>query len=282
MKFRILPLFLILLLLLPFTISAYATESLPFIVDQADILTEEQENKLENTAEMLQQTYEYDIIILTIHDLGGKSAQNYADDYYDTNGYGYGAEKSGILFLLAMEEREWYISTCGKAIYALTDYGIQSIAEESFSRLYYENYYDVFDAFLSLLPEYFQALDSGSPLDGNADYSSDYYHGTQDEIVYYETDTKPNLLISFLSGLVVAVVVILIMRSSMNTKRSQRGAGVYLNESSFHLSVHQDLFLYSNVSKMRRQQNTTSKSGGGSSVHRSSSGRRHGGGGGRF
>ena len=280
MKFKFISLLLVLFLLVSIAPAAVAS-SLPMIVDQADILRTEDEIELEAQAQELRKTYQYDIVILTVDSLGGKSAQAYADDFYDAHGYGYDAEGSGILFLLAMNEREWYISTCGKAIYTFTDYGIQTLGEAAFSYLDNENYAPVFSAYLSFLPEYFHAYEDEDPIDGYADYSGDYYHGDREEIVYYEEDSGPSVLLSLFVGLVCASVTVLIMRGSMNTKRRQSNASTYLKSGSYHLKRSQDLFLYSNVSKVRRQQNNTS-SGGGSSVHRSSGGRRHGGGGGRF
>ena len=90
------------------------------------------------------------------------------------------------------------------------------------------------------------------------------------------------LVISGLIGAVIGGITVLIMRACMNTKRPQRSAGSYLNDSSYHLRTNQDLFLYSNVTKTRIQQESSSSGGGGSSVHTSSSGSSHGGGGGKF
>lgn len=275
---------LALLLVLSLTISVQATtQSLPMIVDNADLLSYQEELELEALAQELRTQYRCDIVILTADSLGGKSAQDYADDYYDGNGYGYDSSGTGLLFLLAMQEREWYISTCGDAISIFTDYGIQTLGETSLSCLIGDNYIDVFRLYLEILPEYFEAHEKSTVIDGYADYSGDYYHGEQETVVYYEEKTAPNLLISLAIGLVAAAITLLIMRSSMNTKRRQHSASDYLGAGSFHLTRHQDLFLYSNFSKVRRQQNTSSGNrGGGSSVHRSSGGRSHGGGGGRF
>lgn len=282
MKKKLVALILCFTFICGISISVYASDNLPMIVDQAGLLSESEETALESKAQTLRNTYGLDIVILTLDSLNDASAQHYADDYFDTNGYGYGDDYSGILFLLSMEEREWYISTCGKGIYILTDYGIQEIAENAFSYLQNENYATVFDVYLNSLSEYIEAYDNSSPVDGQADYSGDYYHGDQDDSIYYEEEFSPSILLSLISGIVVAAITILIMRWTMNTKRKQPGAGNYLKTGSFHLKRQQDLFLYSNVSKVRRQQNTSSGNRGGSSVHRSSSGRRHGGGGGRF
>lgn len=250
--------------------------SVSHIADDAGLLYFEEIAALEEKAAGLYASYGIDAVILTIDSLGGVSAQDYADDYYDHNGYG----ADGVLFLLAMEEREWYISTCGTVIYALTDYGIQQLGEGILTYLSAGSWYDGFDFFLDRLPYYLDAYGSGTPVDGYADYSRDYYHGQQDEVVYYPQEKEPSFLLSLLIGLAVGGIAIAVMRTMMNTKRAQRGASAYMKENSWNLSMYRDIFLYSNVSKTRRQQ--SSSSGGGSSVHRSSGGRRHGGGGGRF
>ena len=219
-----------------------------------------------------------DVVILTVDSLDGKRPQEYADDYYDYNGYA----DNGVLFLLSMEERDWYISTKGNAIYALTDYGIQQVGESALPYLKNGDYYGAFDAFLDALPTYFSAYSDGAPIDGHADTSGDYYHGDQEDVVYYEQPRHVNVWISIVIGAVIGGITVLIMRACMNTKRPQRSAGSYLNDSSYHLRTNRDLFLYSNVTKTRIQQESSSSGGGGSSVHTSSSGSSHGGGGGKF
>ena len=247
------------------------------VVDEAGLLFSEEVATLEGKSLELKDRYGIDAVILTVDSLDGYSPQNYADFFYDQTGYG----DDGVLFLLAMEEREWYISTCGTVIYALTDYGVQQVGESIVPYLAEGLWYDGFCAFLDLLPTYLDAYENEAPIDGYADYSGDYYHGDQEEIVYYEEEFTPSFLVSLLCGIVVSGVVVLIMRISMNTKRSQRSASFYMKDDSWKLTQHQDLFLYSNVTKTRKQE-PPKNTGGGSSVHRSSSGRSHGGGGGKF
>ena len=193
---------------------------------------------------------------------------------------------SGILLLLDMESRQWYMSTCGDAIYIFTDYGLDQLGEIILPWLSSGYYYQAFQTWLSELPEYVDAYNGKSPIDGYVkpdEYESPY----GDEIIYYYDENigigiQP-FPIALITGLVAAIVTILIMRSKMNTARLQNGAVDYLKDGSFHLRQRSDMFLYSRVTKTRRQQNTTRSSmGGGSSVHRSSGGVRHGGRGGRF
>ena len=264
------------LLLVCGMVLSVSAETKTRVSDEAGLLSSDEIQSLEKKAQELSDSYGIDAVILTLDSLNGQSAQNCADDYYDSNGYG----DDGVLLLLAMSEREWYISTCGKVIYALTDFGIQQLGDEVLPDLSSGNWYGAFARFLDCLPYYMDAYEAGRPVDGYADYSGDYYHGQQDEVVYAPRESKPNFLLSLVIGLAAGGITVAVMRSSMKTNKSQRTASVYLKEDSWHLDRHLDLFLYSNVSKTRKQQNTSS--GGGSSVHRSSGGRSHGGGGGRF
>lgn len=274
MKRRLIALMMALPVLLCLVCSVSAEERI-YVTDDAGLLTGSERSMLEEMAAFVYDTYSIDAAILTVDSLGGKSAQSYADDYYDQNGYA----EDGLLLLLAMEEREWYISTSGSAIYAFTDYGLMRLEETIVPQLSEGNYYGAFYLYLDCVPDYLDAYLAGTPIDGEADNYGSVYH---DEVVHYtqEKSVGDILLTSVIIGLAVAAVSILVMRYSMNTKRQQHSAGDYLKKGSFHLHTHRDIYLYSNVSKVRRQQNTSRS--GGSSVHRSSSGRSHGGRGGRF
>ncbi len=281
MKQKMLCLLLCLLLLSTLPLTVLADEIPPLVVDNAGLMMQAEVEILRENALEMRRTYHMDIIILTVDNLGGKRPQDYADDFYDED-YGYGNNYSGILFLLSMEERDWYISTYGDGIYALTDYGIQATAAKALPYLSRGDYFGGFAAWQNALVPYLDAFQAGTPIDGYADDSGDYYHGDQEETIYYEEDTSPSILLSLIIGLAAGGITIAVMRMGMNTKRPQHSAADYLKPGSYHLRTHQDLFLYSNVTKTARPKNTGSSGGGGSSVHRSSSGRRHGGGGGKF
>lgn len=275
---------LCLALILPLSANAAfyeGQEVLQYVVDQADLLSAQEKDTLQQTAQSLSESYDCDVLIAIVDNMNGYTAGDYASAL--NSGYWWDSEDA-VLFLLAMEEREWYIATFGDGIHIFTDYGIDSIGEKIVPYLSAGQYYEGFAEYLTLLPEYFEAWKMGAPVD-NEEYDS----GPREEVVYYpETQIKTIWSVlpgSLLIGLVAAAISLIVMRSAMNTKRRQRNAGEYLKPGSYHLRIHQDLFLYSNLSKTRRQQNTGGSGGhrgGGSSIHRSSAGRSHGGRGGRF
>lgn len=271
---------LLLVLAMALSVSAH---SLPRVVDDAGLLTQSERNTLEEKAASLFDSCQLDVVIVTVETTYGESVQTYADDYYDEHAYGYGSDYSGILLLLCMDTREWYISTCGDAIYIFTDYGLEQMGQAMIPDLASGDYYEAFDLWVDMIPDYYEAFTDGSPIDGYVQPDA-YYPQGGDEIVYYEGDLEPNHFISLLIGVAVASVAVLVMRSSMNTAKKQHSAEDYVKSGSYRLNVHRDLFLYRQVTKTPKANNSSSggRSGGGSSVHRSSGGRSHGGRGGRF
>lgn len=271
---------LCLIFLLPIKVEAVSIQYIPYVVDQADILTDHENAELDALARSLSDAYSVKVLIAAVDHLCGMTAQEYAVAL--NSEHGIWDTDHAILFLLAMEEREWYIATFGNAISVFTDYGLDTLGKTAVYFFSEGSYYDGFAAYLNQLPEYFRAWELGAPID---DFI--YDPGIREEVVYSTSvkgKTIRNVLpVSLLIGIASAAVSLFAMRYSMNTKRRQYSAGDYLKSGSYRLRTQQDIFLYSNLSKTRRQENTgSSHSGGGSSIHRSSGSRNHSGRGGKF
>lgn len=273
---------LVFLLLLSLSPSAYATLNEPdYMVDYGKLLTAEEEHMLQQRLQEMSGQLQLDIVIVTTYGTGDKEIQQFADDFYDSNGYGYGSDYSGILLVLDMESRQWYMSTCGEAISIFTDYVLDQLGNEMLPWLSSGQYYTAFEVWLNALPSYAEAY--RNPSNDHGFVSQDpFYPDYDQEQIYYEPFRLENPFpIALIIGLVAALITVLVMRSKMNTAKLQTGAVNYLKEHSFHLRQRSDTFLYSRVTRTARPKQTTSRSGG-SSVHRSSGGRSHGGRGGRF
>ena len=80
--------------------SIQGDRTLPLVVDNADLLNGDEEDKLNSKLEKLTETYKTEVAVVTVSDLDGKSPTAYADDFYDYNGYGYGSNDDGVLVLL--------------------------------------------------------------------------------------------------------------------------------------------------------------------------------------
>lgn len=119
-------------------LTAFAEEKR--VYDQAGLFSADSAMLLDARASTLTHKLEVDFIIVTTDDARGKTPQAYADDFYDDNGFGVGGDKSGVLFLIDMDNREVYLSTSGKAIAYLTDTIIDGLLDDSIGYLKRQDY----------------------------------------------------------------------------------------------------------------------------------------------
>ena len=88
--------FAVLILLLLLVSPALAEQS--HVVDQADVLTDAEEQLLEQEIANIRETYKFDVLLLTMDSIGDRQGDYYAADYYDMNGYGIGPNHDGVCF----------------------------------------------------------------------------------------------------------------------------------------------------------------------------------------
>ena len=239
--------------------------------DSANVLTEDEDNELEDALEELSLRQSFDVTIATIESLESvdyTSMEEYADDLYDFCQFGYGADRDGVLLLVSVGDRKWHISTCGYGITAFTDAGIQYLGEQMTPDMADGDYAAAFRTFVQWSDAYIDAARSGRP---------------------YDVKNLPreplSLMYLFLAlgiGLVLAWVVVGVMKSRLRSVAFQENAASYVREGSMNLTNSRELFLYRDVHRTERVEEKDSDSSGGSSTHTSSSGTTHGGGGGSF
>ena len=229
---------------------------LPLVVDQADLLSDEEEKQLVARLEEISDRFVLDLAVVTVTDFGGKTPEAFADDFYDYNGYGRGEDADGALIVYkpgAAGQRRLQISTCGKAIDALTDAKIDSILNGIKDYFINEDYIGGFNAF--------------------ADQCDDAF-----EIEFNPSVSPFWIPICLIIGFVIAFAITKIRTNSLKSVRKKVDASDYA--TGVAVTDRSDVFLYRNVSKTPIPKDTGS--GGGSSTHTSSSGRSHGGGGASF
>ena len=86
---------------------------LPRLVDEAGLLNESEASNVLINLDTISEELKFDVIVVTVNSLDGKTPTQYADDFFDYNGYGYGHDKDGALLLLSMENRDYAFSTHG-------------------------------------------------------------------------------------------------------------------------------------------------------------------------
>ena len=138
----------LLLILLASALPVVSSAALPLVIDEANLLSARQTQSLADQAAAIRDRYQMDVVILTVFSLNGKDPEAYADDYYDEMGYGMGSDHSGILLLIAMENRDWAISTCGEAITWVTDQDLERLEDALLPSLAQDSYSTAFQNYL--------------------------------------------------------------------------------------------------------------------------------------
>lgn len=228
------------------------------VSDRADLLTDSEECELAKRLEGIRGEYGHDTAVVTVPGLGGMSAQECADDFYDYNGYGIGSDASGILLLISAEPRQYHVTTTGRCIDIFNDAAIDYICDDVESELSNDRYFEGCMAF---------ADDCETIISG-------YVSGER-----FEPPKSVGMLIVMLgAALVIAVIITAAAKASMKNARCAVNADIYARGHKVDLIGSRDVYLYSDVVKTPIPKQT----GGGSTGHISSSGRMHGGGGGGY
>ena len=122
----------ILFLLLPVQCSVSA-EVWGDVYDDAGLLTTEEGTAVNDEITTLKEKTE---------DAGGKTSVEYADDFFDEHST---EAEDGVALLIDMDNREIYLSTCGKAIRYLTDSRLDSILDDAYNEVSEEKYAECFN-----------------------------------------------------------------------------------------------------------------------------------------
>lgn len=227
------------------------------VMDEAGILQSSEVQSLTQKIHQVEKAHGVRIGVYVTKQLpqgvtAGKLANQMVDTYYADG------KNGGIVLVLAMKSRDWYVSTNNEMRKRITDEaGFPYLKEQFLPDLKDGKYASAFGA---------------------------YVDGVDKMMTYYEKEEKPydpfdefNLM-AFLVAIVVAVLggwlVRSILISSMSNVMHAVEAGTYLKRESVRLTMENDTFLFTNVTRVAK-----SKSRDSDTSSRDSS---HGGGGGKF
>ena len=250
MKKRILPI-LVLLLCLIFA-SPVAAADAARLVDEADILSDEEERSLTKTLDEISERLQFDVAIVTKASINGADAENMAYEIYKENGYGFGSDKDGALLLVSMEEREWAITAVGYGKTALNADAKEFISQTVGDKLGDGKYAEAFSAFAEGCDDVVTQAKSGK--------------------TYREPfPIWKNLAIAFGISLVIGLIAVFSMSAELRSVKKQVAASAYVKKNSLKVTTSSERFLYHKVDKTEKVQN---KEGNSNNVtHTGSSGK---------
>ena len=237
----ILPLiFIIFTLAMP---SAFASYTDSMVFDYDDSLTDSEEATVNDAIEEAASKYEMNVCIVITDDIGGKSAMNYADDFYDDL---FGIDTDGVLLLINNDTKTDWISTSGSAIKKYDDHDIQQMFDNITPKLKGNDYKGASLAFVDSLGNNYNWFSA--------------------------------IGISLLISAVIAIIICLFIVSRYKLHKSISATNyVCTNKTQMHES--RDDFIREYITKVRIENDNNGGGGGRTSTHRSSGGGTHGGGG---
>ena len=262
---RICAIFFAIIIINLLAIPAFSQSEL--LVDEANLLSNSEKIVLSEKLKSINEKYDFIVSIATVNSFGYKNVVAFSDDLFEEK---FGTTADGCILVININTRDWYISTQGFGITALTDAGINYISKRFVSDLSNGNYYSAFETFADLCEDFVSKAKGGNPYDVS----------NMPKAPKTLSDYTVCIPIAIVVGLIITLGVVGGWKKQLKSVAFQSGAASYAKKDSMLLTLTLDTFLYNNVVRTRRAQ--SSSGGGGSSTHTSSSGTSHGGGGGKF
>lgn len=230
----------------------------PYIVDEANLLTDLEEQALLTTIESVAQTYDCGVYVVTVEDFSayGDSPYSAAVELYIRQIPLGGVSDNGILLMLSMFDRDYSIITYGDAAEAVFRDRDLSAMEENFLQCFrYDLWYDGFARYVSDCEAEWQSYAAAADGSVISMVAAELY----DRASYY-----PDELWLMVAGVscVIALVVCLVMRAGMRTARFNPTASEYIPAGGVNLHVKQDRFTHTTRQVIHHPKSNGSSGGG--------------------
>ena len=225
------------------------------VVDEASVLTDSEWLELVTRADAISEKHKCDVAIVAIdYFTDNDPVEAWAEFAFEECDYGWGADKSGILFFISVDDREMTLLAHGYGNVAFTDYG-KDIMNDNFivPLLRDDKFYEAFSVYLDKADEFLALARGGTPFDIDTD---EEYLAAEAKKAF-----RGKLALAIILPLIISLIVCSVWRGQMKTARKAREADNYIPAGGFNLSRQEDTFLYTTQTRIKREK---SESSGGS------------------
>jgi Domain of unknown function (DUF477). len=233
----------------------------PHVHDDADLLTQEEEESLESLASEISDRHETEFVVYTTFDTEGKDIADYIGDLYDEGKLGYEKPHGNAAILAVdMENRVIQIMGFKKAETYLSNARIEQILDDITPMMSDGDYYSAFQTFLEEADEYMgMEPDEGPGLEYGYGPEEDYAGiGSGESLESILAKWWVQLILSFLIG--GAVVAGLYTFTS--GKRSTVNEGTYRDPKTSRILERRDVFVRRTVTRTKIESNHRNRGGG--------------------
>lgn len=211
------------------------------LTDYADILTEDQEELLNDKLTLMSTKCDIDIIVMSISNANGYDLDFYVDSVYKNGSYA----KDTVLLAVNMDpyNREILVQGHGECQDYINNKRAQSITDSMVSDMKAENYYDGILKFIDKV-EYFSHHKNPVP-------------------------TIPQILLEAASAILVAGIIVFIMVRNAGGKDTTT-CSTYMDTSTSKLLAKQDIYTHTTTTRHKIETNNGGgggRSGGGGGGH---------------
>ncbi|MBP3413541.1 MAG: TPM domain-containing protein [Oscillospiraceae bacterium] len=223
--------------------SVFATKDRILLWDEADVLTDAEEEQLNSRLAEIFREEEMDVAVATVTEVPG-SINSFAESYYDSHGLG----QDGILLLLLISEdgNSYRYTAKGKAADIFNDAAYEKLDDRCLPHLKDHNFAKAIGVYAST---------------------------AEDLISSHGKIGVGGIILSILIGAVLSFLIPMnILKGQLKTVRSQPAASSYVREGSMVLTTQSDKFLYQRVTRVAKPKDTSNSSRSGSSAGRSGHG----------
>lgn len=232
-KHKYLSMILLVLLLCFQALPVMAMDPAKLVNDDAGILSAQERDSLEDEAKAIETEYGLQVRIAVVPSMSGQTdAYEFAKSLYKKYDFGSGEEKSGILLMLSMEDRDYALIAHGEGNNVLTDYGNEKMVD-------------------SFLP-YFGEDDWVGGFRDYLETAEDYCYKYYVEGEAYDVDITGGIVkalwgLAFIGSPLIALLVVGVMINGMKTAKEQTDAELYVGsgkDDAFTLRHQSDDYLY--------------------------------------
>lgn len=220
-----------LLLLLCVLIPVSAADPIPYICDTASLLTEDACTRMERQAAEISAQYQCAVYFVTVEDYtdyGSGSIYQVAKSIYKANDLGWGTDKSGVMLLLSMADRDYTLIAYGYGNTAFTDYGKDYLSDRFLDDFADDDWESGCGDYLSTCEKMLELARDGSPVDVGAK--------PKVHLSFWQ-----NLIPSFLAALLICFIWRLVAKKEVHESRE---AGSYISSGGMKITLRQDTYTH--------------------------------------
>ena len=227
----------------------YALAGSELVYDKAGLFTDGEIDSLSERAEKIGNQYNIDVAILTISENDKSDAQEYAEDFYLSQGFG-----QGVMLLIDMDTRNVWI-TVKDAEHIISDGDVENILDGIFEYLPDGDYYNSAAVFLDNVEYYFEMYSSNPSDKENIGYEE--VPAERSRLSVWNIITPLGIILS----LVAAAVYLAFLCRQNKTVKNAENAQLFMQPDSLMLTQNKDSFLRTHTTRTRIHSDNNSNNG---------------------